>query len=401
MKIQPKIRGFICTAAHPEGCFKAVQEQVEYVKAKKNFITGPKNVLVIGASTGYGLASRIVATFGAQARTLGVAYERPAEGKRTASPGWYNTAAFERLAQEAGYFAVSINGDAFSHEIKQQTIAALKNMGPVDLVIYSLAAPRRVHPDTGEVFNSVLKPIGHPYRNKTLDPLTGVVKAIEIEPATSAEIAATEMVMGGEDWAMWIDQLMMAGLLAKNAITLAYSYIGPELTHPIYKDGTIGVAKQHLHKTARALSQRLSAIEGRALISVNKALVTQASSAIPVVPLYISLLYKVMKGQGTHEGCIQQADRLFRERVYSGHAPQVDSQGYIRLDDLEMAPAVQAAVAKLWADVNTENVKTLADLEGYQADFYHLFGFDFPGIDYEADCNPEVPIPSINFNCIL
>lgn len=395
MIIQPKIRGFICTAAHPQGCFKAVQEQVDYVKAKGRF-DGPKNVLVIGASTGYGLASRIVAAFGAHANTVGVAFERPADGKRTASPGWYNTAAFEKLASQAGYLAKSINGDAFTHEIKQQTIAALKSIGPVDLVIYSLAAPRRIHPDTGETFNSVLKPIGQTYRNKTVDPMTGVVKEIEIEPATAAEIAATEMVMGGEDWAMWITQLQAAGLLANNVTTLAYSYIGPELTHPIYKNGTIGVAKQHLHKTARELDRRLSATGGRALIAVNKALVTQASSAIPVVPLYISLLYKVMKEQGTHEGCIEQMDRLFRDRLYSRQAPVVDANGYIRLDDWEMEPKIQAAVAELWTQVNTENLNHLADLKGYQSDFYRLFGFDFPGIDYEAECDPEVSIPSIS-----
>lgn len=394
MIIQPKVRGFICTAAHPQGCFRAVQEQVNYVKSQGTF-TGPKNVLIIGASTGYGLASRIVAAFGAQATTVGVAYERPADGKRTASPGWYNTAAFENLASAAGYQAVTINGDAFTHEIKQQTLAALKNLGPVDLVIYSLAAPRRTDPNTGEVFNSVLKPIGKAYRNKTVDPLTGVVKEIDIEPATPAEIVATEKVMGGEDWAMWIDQLQAANLLADKAITLAYSYIGPELTHPIYKEGTIGAAKRHLHHTAQILDRRLSATGGRALISVNKALVTQASSAIPVVPLYISLLYKIMKEQGTHEGCIEQMVRLFKERLYGPQAPIVDQQGYIRLDDWEMDLRTQAEVAKLWALVNTENLGSLADLRGYQTDFYHLFGFNFPEVDYAAECDPAVEITSI------
>jgi enoyl-[acyl-carrier protein] reductase / trans-2-enoyl-CoA reductase (NAD+) len=394
MIIQPKVRGFICTAAHPEGCFRAVQEQVDYVKAHGK-CAGPKNVLIIGASTGYGLASRIQAAFGSGANTIGVSFERPADGKRTASAGWYNTAAFEQLAKQAGYFAHSINGDAFSQEIKQQTIDVLKKTGPLDLIIYSLAAPKRTHPNTGEVFQSVLKPIGKSYQNKTVDPLTGIVKEITIEPATPAEMTATEKVMGGEDWTMWIEQLLAAGLLAPHAITLAYSYIGPELTHPIYKDGTIGAAKRHLHKTANELDRRLNAIQGRALISINKALVTQASSAIPVVPLYISLLYKVMKAQGTHEGCIEQIKRLFCDRLYTNDAPVVDSNGYIRLDDWEMAPTVQTEVSRLWTQVNTENLAELADLKGYQTDFYHLFGFDFPGINYESDCDPQVNIPSI------
>lgn len=395
MIIQPKVRGFICTSAHPQGCFKNVEQQVNYVKSKGQFI-GPKNVLIIGASTGYGLASRIVAAFGAGANTLGVFFERPADGKRTASAGWYNTAAFEYLAHESGVLSKSINGDAFSQAIKDQTIAALKDMGPVDLVVYSLAAPRRTHPDTGEVYNSVLKPIGQSYRNKTVDPLTGIVKEIEIEPATPTEIAATEMVMGGEDWRLWIDQLLAANLLAPNALTMAYSYIGPLITHPIYKDGTIGAAKRHLHKTAQELDSRLHALGGRALISINKALVTQASSAIPVVPLYISLLYKVMKERGTHEGCIEQAYRLFRERIYGKGAPVLDSNGYIRLDDWEMDPETQAVVAKLWGQVSTENLGALADLEGYQSDFYHLFGFSFPEINYAAECDPSVPVPSID-----
>jgi enoyl-[acyl-carrier protein] reductase/trans-2-enoyl-CoA reductase (NAD+) len=395
MIIQPKVRGFICTAAHPQGCFEAVAQQVAYVKAKGR-LKGPKNVLIIGSSAGYGLATRIDAAFGAGAKTVGVAYERPADGKRTASAGWYNTAAFENLAQEAGLWAASINGDAFTSEIKQKTIELLlQNTGPVDLVVYSLAAPRRTDPFTGEIYNSVLKPIGRSYHNKTVDPMAGIVKEVEIEPATPAEIAATEKVMGGEDWALWIEQLLAAKLLSENVMTLAYSYIGPELTHPIYKEGTIGRAKHHLHQTAQDLSRRLQSIGGRALISINKALVTQASSAIPVVPLYISLLYKVMKKRGVHEGCIEQIDRLFREKLYTGSGPRLDSQGYIRLDDWEMDAQVQAEVAQLWSAVNTENLPELADLKAYQDDFYHLFGFNFPGIDYDADCEAEVAIPSI------
>ncbi len=394
MIIQPKIRGFICTAAHPLGCFKAVENQVKYVKGKGTY-AGPKNVLVIGSSTGYGLASRIDTAFGAGAKTVGVAYERSADGKRTASPGWYNTAAFETLAQQAGLWAASINGDAFSKEIKQKTMATLEKIGPVDLVIYSLAAPKRADPHTNQVYNSVLKPIGSSYHNKTVDPIAEVVKEVEIEPASAEEIAATEKVMGGEDWALWIEELISAGLLAKQAYTLAFSYIGPDLTHPIYKDGTIGKAKHHLHQTALNLTKRLQDLGGRALISVNKALVTQASSAIPVVPLYISLLYKVMKEQGLHEGCIEQADRLFREKLYGSSAPIVDEQCYIRLDDWEMKPEVQAKVARLWKEVKTENLNEIADLKGYQEDFYQLFGFNFPGIDYAAECDPDIKIPSI------
>jgi enoyl-[acyl-carrier protein] reductase / trans-2-enoyl-CoA reductase (NAD+) len=395
MIIQPKIRGFICTAAHPQGCFENVKRQIGYAQSKGPFI-GPKNVLIIGASTGYGLASRIMA-LEAGASTVGVSFERPADVKRTASPGWYNTAAFEYFAQQAGRIAYSINGDAFTSSIKEQTIEVLKNIGPVDLVIYSVAAPKRIHPVTGEVYHSVLKPIGNSYRNKTVDPMTGVVKEIEIEPATPAEITATEMVMGGEDWMMWIEALLAAGLLAKNVITLAYSYIGPELTFPIYKDGTIGAAKRHLHQTAREIDRRLAGQGGRALISINKALVTQASSAIPVVPLYISLLYKVMKERGTHEGCIEQMDRLFRERLYGQNAPVVDTHGFLRLDDWEMDPETQATVSRLWREVNSENIDTIGDLEGYRTDFYQLFGFNFPeSIDYEADCDPNVPIPSMD-----
>lgn len=395
MIIQPKVRGFICTAAHPKGCFRSVQEQVDYVKAKGSF-EGPKNVLIIGASTGYGLASGVALMMGAQAKIVGVSFERPSDGRRTASPGWYNTAAFEQLAQEGGYFARSIQGDAFSYEIKQKTIALLKeHVGPVDLVIYSVAAPRRIHPDTGEVLSSVLKPIGAPYSSKTIDPISGVVKEITIEPATPQEIAATEAVMGGEDWEMWITQLEDAGLLAPKAITLAYSYIGPALTHPIYKNGTIGRAKMHLSKTAHKLNQRLSAIGGRALISVNKALVTQASSAIPVVPLYISLLYKGMKKRGTHEGCIEQMDRLFREKLYGKGAPVLDENQMVRLDDWEMEPGLQAEIAELWKQVNTENVESLTDIQGYRIEFYQLFGFNHLGMDYTKETDPEVNIPSL------
>lgn len=396
MIILPKVRGFICTAAHPQGCFKAVQKQIDYVR-QGGYFTGPKNVLVIGASTGYGLASRIAAAFGAKAHTLGISFERPADSRRTASPGWYNTAAFEQFAQKEGYQAKSINGDAFSQEIKQQAIQYIKNeMGSLDLIIYSLAAPRRQDPIDNKIYSSVLKPIGQVYHGKTVDPISGIVKEVDIEPANADEIFATEKVMGGEDWERWIEQLLSANLLANNAMTLAYSYIGPELTHSIYKNGTIGVAKQHLQKTAYHLDQKLAKmIDGRALISVNKALVTQASSAIPVVPLYISLLYKIMKEKGSHEGCIEQMSRLFKDRLYVSQGPIVDQDQTIRLDDWEMNSEVQETIKRLWPEITSENVSLLTDIAGYRQEFYQLFGFEFPGINYEMDVETDITIPSI------
>ncbi len=395
MLIEPKVRGFICTAAHPVGCSINILDQKNYVGSHGGF-KGPKNALIIGASTGYGLATRIALAFGAGTNTVGVSFERPNDDeKRTASAGWYNTAAFERMAKKAGIYAQSINGDAFSNDIKEKTFSILKGLGPVDLVVYSLASPKRIHPLTGETFNSVLKPIGNPYQSKTLDPMNGIVKEITIEPATAAEIQATEAVMGGEDWEMWIKQLLDRNLLAKNVVTLAYSYIGPELTHPIYKEGTIGRAKINLHQSSNNLNKTLSGLEGRALISVNKALVTQASSAIPVVPLYISILYKVMKEKGTHEGCIEQMVRMFCKRLYVQGGPILDVNGYLRLDDWEMDPNVQAQVKDVWEKINTENIDLLTDIKGYREDFFRLFGFGVSGVDYTADVNANVGIPSI------
>ncbi len=394
MIIQPKIRGFICTTAHPEGCAEVVKAQIEYVKAQ-GASKGPKNVLVIGASTGYGLASRIVATFGYDAKTIGVFYEKGADEKRTASAGWYNTAAFEELAHQKHHYAKSINGDAFSHQIKQQTADLIRrDLGKVDLVVYSLASPRRIHPDTQEVFSSVLKPIGKTFVGKTVDPMRGEVKEISLEPASEDEIAQTVAVMGGEDWEMWIDFLAKENLLADGVKTLAYDYVGPELTYPIYKEGTIGKAKEHILKTAAKLQTKLQPYHGEALVSVNKALVTQASSAIPVVPLYISLLYKIMKEKGTHEGCIEQIDRLFRQFVY-GDQQKRDQDGRIRIDDLEMEADVQQKIKSLWGEVNTENLSELTDIEGYRDEFHRLFGFGVAGIDYEAEVNPVVKIASI------
>lgn len=395
MIIQPKIRGFICTTAHPEGCAKSVAEQIQHVKSQGK-IAGPRNVLVIGASTGYGLASRIAATYGSDAKTIGVFYEKEADDKRTASPGWYNTAAFEKQSHQDGYYAKSINGDAFSQAIKDETVELIrKDLGQIDLIIYSLASPRRTHPVTGQVFSSVLKPIGKPFAGKTVDAFRGEIKDVTIEPATEEEIANTVAVMGGEDWEMWIDTLMHANLLAPGVKTVAYSYLGPVLTHAIYKHGTIGRAKEHLKATADKLNNKLAALNGEAVVSVDKAVVTQASAAIPVVPLYISILFKLMKEKGTHEGCIEQMDRLFRQHLYAANPPARDVEGYIRLDDLEMQPDIQRKIEEIWPQVTTENVKSLTDINGYCDDFYRLFGFNINGVNYEAEVDPMVKIPSI------
>ena len=395
MIIAPKIRGFICTTAHPAGCAKHVAQQIEVVKSRGPIANGPKKVLVIGSSTGYGLSSRIAAAFGSGAATIGVFFERPGEADRTATAGWYNTAAIENEAKAAGLYARSFNGDAYSDPIKEEVIAAIKaDLEQVDCVIYSLASPRRTHPKTGEVFKSVLKPTGDTYTNKNLNTGTGVVNEVTIEPAQGDDIAQTVAVMGGEDWEMWIDALLSAGVLAPGVQTVSYSYIGPEVTWPIYKNGTIGRAKEDLERVQRVLDDKLAPLQGKAWVSVNKALVTQASSAIPVVPLYISLLYKVMKADGTHEDTIEQMDRLFRDRLYNG-TPQPDAEGRIRVDDWEMAPAVQSLVDARWKEVNTENFPQLGDFEGYQSSFLRLFGFGLEDVDYAAEVDPDVKIPSI------
>ena len=392
MIIEPKIRGFICTTAHPDGCAQAVQEQIDWVKSQPAF-DGPKKVLVIGSSTGYGLASRITASFGSNAATIGVFFERPAEGKRTATAGWYNSVGFEKVARAAGHYAKSINGDAFSDEIKAQTIAAIKeDLQQVDLVVYSLASPRRTHPKTGESFSSVLKPIGDSYSSKTVNVQTGEVSDISIETASEEEIAHTTAVMGGEDWEMWIHALDRAGVLAEGVRTVAYTYIGPELTHPVYRDGTIGRAKNHLEQTGLTLSEYLQYKNGSAHVSTNKAMVTQSSAAIPVVPLYISLLYKIMKEKDCHENCIQQMYRLFAERLYTDAPPTTDDHGRIRIDDWEMRQDVQAAVAALWSSVNTETLEAVSDITSYREEFLGLFGFGFDGIDYAADIDPDRPL---------
>jgi enoyl-[acyl-carrier protein] reductase/trans-2-enoyl-CoA reductase (NAD+) len=370
-----------------------VQEWIDHVTTQGAIKDGPKKVLVIGASTGYGLASRITAAFGSGAATLGVFFDRPSEEGRPATPGWYNTIAFTNAARAAGLYAKSINGDAFSDDIKKQAIDLIRaDLGQVDLVVYSLASPRRTHPRTGAVHKSCIKPIGAPYTNKTVDTDKGLVSEITIEPATEQEIADVVAVMGGEDWEFWMNALREANVLAPGAQSLAYSYIGPEVTWPIYKDGTIGLAKNDLERAARAIDAQLKPTGGRAFISVNKALVTQASSAIPVVPLYISILYKIMKARGTHEGCIEQIQRLFATQLYNGNSPQFDEAGRVRIDDLEMRPEVQDAVREVWPTVTTANLVEKTDIAGYRSEFLKLFGFGLPGIDYEAEVEPHVPL---------
>lgn len=392
MVVKPKVRGFICTTAHPVGCFENVKQQVAYVKDKPR-TEGPKKVLVIGASAGYGLASRITAAFSCGAATIGVVFDKGAAGSRTATAGWYNTAAFEKLAAADGLYAKTVNGDAFSNEIKQQTIECIqRDLGQVDLVVYSLAAPRRTA--GGVTYSSVLKTVGESYTNKTIDLKNKTVSMITVDPATEQEIADTVKVMGGEDWMDWMRALDAAGVLAEGAVTVAYSYIGPEVTHPMYLNGSIGMAKKHLHETARRITEEFAQRNVRGYISVNKALVTQSSAAIPIVPLYISILYKVMKEKQLHEGCIEQIWRMLHDKLFV-RTPALDEEGRIRMDDYEMGPEVQQAVSEIWEQVGDGNVERLTDLDGYWKDFYQMFGFDIPGVDYDADVEIDVPIPSV------
>ncbi|MBO7744283.1 trans-2-enoyl-CoA reductase family protein [Paenibacillus sp. MWE-103] len=396
MIIKPRTRGFICTTAHPIGCAAQVQEQIDYIQARPA-VQGPRNVLVIGASAGYGLAARIAAAFGANANTVGV--YRPSEGKpgRTASAGWYNSAAFERAALAAGLKSFSVTGDAFSAETKAKAVEVIRReLGQVDLVVYSVASARRTDPETGETYNSVLKPLGGAYTNKTVNFHTGEVSMVTLEPGSEQDVKETVAVMGGDDWQLWIDALRAGGVLADNATTISYSYIGSRITQPIYREGTIGQAKDHLEATAKRLNGQLGETGGRAFVTVSKALVTQSSSAIPVVPLYISALYKVMKEKGIHEGCIEQTYRLFAERLYAGGDVPVDEEGRIRIDDWEMRPDVQDEVARLWEEVTTDSIAQLTDLEGYRKEFFQLFGFETDGVDYEADVDPIVDVPNVN-----
>ncbi|ATA91509.1 trans-2-enoyl-CoA reductase [Capnocytophaga canimorsus] len=398
MIIKPRTRGFICLTSHPEGTAQNIKNQIAYVRNQGKITNAPKKVLVIGASTGFGMSSRIVSAFGGGAATVGVFFEKPATEGKPGTSGWYNSAAFEKEAHAAGLYAKSINGDAFSDAVKKETIDLIKkDLGQVDLVVYSLASPRRTHPKTGVAYASVLKPIGKPYVNKTVDFHTGVVSEVTINPVeTQEEIENTVAVMGGEDWKFWLEELQKAGVLAQGVKTVAYSYIGPELTFPIYRNGTIGKAKDDLEATAFTITDLLKEVSGKAYVSVNKALVTQSSSAIPVVPLYISLLYKVMKEKGIHEGTIEQIYRLFNERLYTeeGNVP-LDEKGRIRIDDWEMRDDVQAEVARLWEMATTENLSGISDIEGYRNDFFNLFGFNYDVIDYDADTNEMVEVPSI------
>lgn len=392
MIVEPRIRGFVCVTAHPKGCEAKVREEIAYAQEHKNEgIAGPRKVLVIGASTGYGLSTRIAAAFGHGAATLGIFFERPSVKGKPASAGWYNSVAFEKAAAEAGLYAKSINGDAFSNEIKEAAIAAIKkDLGQVDFVVYSLASPRRTDPVTGETYKSVLKPIGQSFTNRTLDTDRGEVAEVTIEPAEPGETEATVKVMGGEDWELWMKALNDAGVLAPGAKTVAYSYIGPELTWPVYTNGTIGQAKKDVERAAAAIT---AAYDCEAYVSVNKAVVTQASSAIPVVPLYISILFKVMKAKGTHEDCIEQMVRLLNERLYGGSL-QLDEAGRIRVDDWEMEPDVQQAVAGIWPKIQSSTLRELSDFDAYQENFLKLFGFGLKGVDYSEDVEIDLPLPS-------
>ena len=397
MIINPKIRGFICTTAHPVGCAQYVQEQIDYVHAKGLIKNGPQRVLVIGASTGYGLSSRVVSAFGCQAATIGVFFEREAESNRTATAGWYHSVAFEQKAKQAKLYAHSFNGDAFSDEIKEKVIETIKrDWGTVDCMVYSVASPRRQHPKTGMIAKSVLKPIGRDYTNKSIDLNTYKLEQVSLPPATEEEITQTVSVMGGEDWEFWFNRLREKNLLSPGFQTIAYSYMGPDLTYPIYRQGTIGRAKDHLELTAKRLDGQLKAMGGHAFISVNKALVTQSSSAIPFIPLYFVLLKKVMKEKRIEESCIEQIYRLFVTRLYNGNAVPLDKNGFIRMDDLEMRLDVQTEVGKSWETLNESNLSKRADLAGYREDFLKLFGFGFKDVDYNADVSVDLKLPSLS-----
>ncbi len=389
MVVEPKVKGFLCITAHPEGCAENVREQIAYVKGKGKISGGCKSALIIGASTGYGLASRITAAFGCGASTVGVFFERPADvdRQRPASAGWYNTAEFTKQANAAGLYCANINGDAFSDEIKQKAIEAIKKspLGKVDLIVYSLASPRRTDPKTGEVYKSVLKTVGEERKDKSLDTDKERIIEVTVPAATEREVFETVKTMGGDDWELWINALDQAGVIAEGCTSVAYSYIGPELTYPIYRSGTIGLAKRDLEAAAERIDGALKLHRGKAFISVNKALVTQASSAIPVVPLYISILYKVMKEKGIHEGCIEQMQRLFSTQLYNGNCLDFDDNGRVRIDNLELRPDVQEEVFKIWPKVTTENLNELTDFAGYKKEFLKLFGFGLPNVDYKKD----------------
>jgi enoyl-[acyl-carrier protein] reductase/trans-2-enoyl-CoA reductase (NAD+) len=385
MKIEPRIRSNICLTAHPDGCREQVREQIAYVRSQAP-IDGPRRVLVVGSSNGYGLAARIVAAFSCRAGSAGVFLEKPAAANRTATVGWYNNLAFEQEARAAGLEAFSLNGDSFSREVKTEMVDRIRReLGPVDCVIYSIAAPRRLDPDTGEIYSSVVKPIGQGFQGKTVDINTGALSVVVAEPASETEIRETVKVMGGEDWLDWITALHDGGVLARGAVTVALSYVGPEITAPIYRDGTIGRAKEHLEATVDVLNRRFSDHDLRAVVSVNKALVTRASAVIPSVTLYISLLYAVMKRKGLHEGCIQQMYRLFDEYLYAEEPKPLDADGRIRLDDLEMRDDVQREVAERWHRIMATDPDHVEEIAEFRSEFLRHHGFEMPGVDYDAD----------------
>jgi len=390
MIINPRIRSNICINAHPVGCAAQVNTQINYVK-RRGKIGGPRKVLIIGASNGYGLAARIVSAFASDAATIGLALEKPAGKGRTASAGWYNSEAFVEKARTTGLPAWNVNGDAFSEATKSETLAIIKaQLGKIDLLIYSIAAPRRIDPASGDIYSSVIKPIGSPFSAKTVDFLSGVVSEVTAEPATTEQISHTVKVMGGEDWMLWIDRLVADNLLARGFQTVAFSYIGSEQTRPLYRDGTIGAAKKDLEQKAAEINNLLAAIDGNALISVNKALITRASAVIPAVPLYIALLYRVMKAKKLHEGCIQQIDRLYRDFLFGGGALKLDARGRVRLDDWEMRPDVQDEVRSLWQHVDQENLDQLADIKGLREEFLRHHGFGMRGVDYSQEVEPDM-----------
>ncbi|MEO1888657.1 MAG: enoyl-ACP reductase FabV [Cycloclasticus sp.] len=392
MIIKPKTRGFICTTAHPKGCAENVKQQIQITQQQGPVQGGPKKVLIIGSSSGYGLASRITAAFGSGAATIGVFFEKPSTERKTGSAGWYNTAAFDVEAKNAGLYAKHINGDAFSNEAKQKTIDLIKeDLGQVDLVIYSLASPVRKVPGSDVVTRSCLKPIGETYKSTAIDTNKDVIIEAKVEPATEQEIADTITVMGGEDWELWMGALADAGVLADGCKSVAYSYIGTAITWPIYWDGALGKAKMDLDRAAKAIDSKLKVTNGAANVAVLKSVVTQASSAIPVMPLYISMVFKVMKEQGIHEGCIDQINRLFRTQLFNGGAEQnLDDTNRLRLDDWELRDDVQQACIDIWPQVTTDNLFDLTDYASYKKEFLNLFGFEIESIDYEAETDPLV-----------
>ncbi len=395
MIIKPKVRGFICTNAHPKGCAANVRQQIDYIQSQSKIENGPKNVLVLGASTGYGLASRITAAFGCGAKTLGLFFEKPPTERKTATAGYYNVAAFQQQADKAGLWAKNINGDAFSHQAREKTIKLIQQeMGKIDLVVYSLASPRRQDPDSGDIYTSVLKPVGQGYTSKSLNTDTMKIAETTIEPASEEEIANTVKVMGGEDWQLWMSALQQADVLAEGCKSVAYTYLGEKITWPIYGKATIGKAKEDLDRAAVAINESLSPLKVDAKVGVLKAVVTQASSAIPIMPLYLSALFKVMKEKGTHEGCIEQLYRLFTEGLYAA-TPRLDDDSRYRVDELELDPGIQASVAELWQQVTEQNLLDITDFKGYQSEFLKLFGFGLVGVDYEQDLSPMVDLPLV------